>query len=139
MIFKGEKMAYDKNAMKYIAPVWELDTEKQTVRHTDETTLEVSEEYFHQECVRYHLKYVAEHCPEKLQTLVNSGEILEYLDKLIDDVIDAMDSQVEKWKAVDKDYQAAILNNDYYEQAAILNRMDMQAKEIVYPELVYTI
>ncbi len=139
MIFKSDIMAYDKASMKYIAPVWELDIEKHTVKHTDETTLEASEEHFHQECVRYHLKYVAERCPEKLQKLVNSGEILNYLDKLQDDVIDAMDNQVEKWKAADKNYQAAVLNNDYYEQAAILNRMDMQAKEIVYPELVYTI
>lgn len=139
MIFRSDKMAYDKTAMKYVAPVWELDTEKQTVKHTDETTLEVSEEYFHQLVVGYHLKYVAERCPEKLQKLVNTGEIVGYLDKLIDDVIDAVDSQVEKWKPTDKDYQATVQSGDIIEQAAILNRMDMQAREIIYSELVYTI
>ncbi|MBQ8515044.1 MAG: hypothetical protein IJ496_06580 [Ruminococcus sp.] len=139
MIFKSDKMAYDGAAMKYIAPVWELDTEKQIVKHTDETTLEVSEEYFHQLFVGYHLKYVAEHCPEKLQQLVNSGEVIDYLEKLIDEVYDAEEGLVEKWKAADKEYQAAALSGDIREQAAILNRMDMQAHEIVYPELVYTI
>ena len=139
MIFKSETMVYDKAAMKYVAPVWELDTEAHKVLHTDETTLETSEEFFHEVCIRYHLKYVAEHCPEKLQQLVNTGEILDYLNNLSDAVFDAVESQVEKWKTTDKDYQAAVLSGDVREQAAILNRMDMQAQEIVYPELVYTI
>lgn len=140
MIMQSSNRAYDSSENKYTNPVWELDLDANTIIHTDEDTLEEERYDIYRDCERYHLNYLSEHGGmEKLQRLLDTGEILDYLEDLTDKVYEACDSQVERWKESDPDYQAAVLNNDYYEQAAILNRMDMQAKEIVYPELVYTI
>ncbi|MBD5159886.1 MAG: hypothetical protein HDT23_06580 [Ruminococcus sp.] len=77
MIFKSEK--------------WELDTEKITVRNIPDGTIYE----FYTDYIRYHLHFYEEHLPERLQKLVDTGEILEYLEELEIKVTDEINEQTE--------------------------------------------
>ncbi len=92
--------------------VWALDTDALTVTHNDpnlgQTVTEFSSEH-----IKYHLHYSAEYRKDRLRKLVDSGEILRYLTELDKTVGDAVERQVEKWKAADKEYQKALAVGDF--------------------------
>ena len=67
MIFQSKQTVNGK-------PVWAVDTETLTVIHITKTG-ETEQHSFWHDCVKYHLHYCEEHYPERLQKLVDSGEI----------------------------------------------------------------
>ena len=74
---------------------------------------------------------------KRLKALVDSGEILKYLEDLETGVYKAIDEQIGLWRAEDTEYQLAIENNDTETQAKIENLFEMQAKEMIYITMVY--
>lgn len=91
--------------------VWVLDTNALTVTH-NAVDVEPTVTAFHSEHIKYHLHYSAEYRKNRLRKLVNNGEILGYLTELDKAVENAMERQVEKWKADDKEYQQSLAVGD---------------------------
>lgn len=56
-------------------PVWSVDTDTQTVTHVHPKTFKTEEHRFFRDYIRYHLHYSEEENPERLQRLVDNGEI----------------------------------------------------------------
>lgn len=135
MIIKSEKMAYD--GKKYVQPVWQLDTGSCTVIHYNENRRKEERTPFYTDHIRYHINYSLEYVPDRLRRLVNSGEILDYLERLDERVSLAVDKQVKQWEDTDKEYILAVENGDIVKQAAITNMMTMRAKEIVFNAVMY--
>lgn len=116
--------------------VWVLDTNALTVTH-DAADAEPTVTAFHSEHIKYHLHYSAEYRKDRLRKLVNSGEILSYLTELDKSVENALERQVEKWKADDKEYQQALAVGDVGRAEWLENMMKLCAREAVYADLVY--
>ena len=116
--------------------VWVLDTNALTVTH-DAADAEPTVTAFHSEHIKYHLHYSAEYRKDRLRKLVNSGEILSYLTELDKSVENALERQVEKWKADDKEYQQALAVGDVGRAEGLENMMKLRAREAVYADLVY--
>ena len=77
------------------APVWEVDTDTQTVRHRNPKTGETERYVFHTDHIRYYLHHIEEKRPDLLQEIVDKGEIYKHLDELDSKVTDAVNRQTE--------------------------------------------
>lgn len=116
--------------------VWVLDTNALTVTHNTVDT-EPTVTAFRSEHIKYHLHYSAEYRKDRLRKLVNNGEILSYLTELDKAVENAMERQVEKWKADDKEYQQSLAVGDLCKAQGLENMFKLCAREAVYADLVY--
>ena len=119
------------------APAWELDTDIQTVRHSNPKTAKVERYVFHTDHIKYHLNFVEEYHPERLQRLVDEGEIYKYLDELDIKITDALNAQTEKFMQSSKEYQIANAVSDHYKIERLGNMLREQAKESVLDAMVY--
>ncbi len=119
MVFKSEK--------------WELDTEKITVRNISDD--EIYE--FYTDHIRYHLHYSEEYFSERLQKLVDNGEILAYLEELEIKVTDAINEQTEIYMNDSKEYQTALDSGNLVEVGKIGNMLREKAKESIYNSMIY--
>lgn len=117
-------------------PVWVLDTDALTITYNTPDS-EPSVTTFSSDHIKYHLHYSAEYRKDRLRKLVNSGEILSYLTELDKSVENALERQVEKWKADDKEYQQALAVGDVGRAEGLENMMKLCAREAVYADLVY--
>ena len=75
--------------------------------------------------------------PDRLQKLVDDGEIYQYLSELDTKVFDAVDSQEELLKANSAEYQLALDKGDLNAVGAIGNALQQQAREIVFEAMIY--
>lgn len=116
--------------------VWVLDTNALTVTHNT-VDAEPTVTAFRSEHIKYHLHYSAEYRKDRLRKLVNNGEILSCLTELDKDVENALERQVEKWKAADKEYQQALASGDAGVAEGLENMFRLCAREMVYADLVY--
>lgn len=135
MVIKSEQIYIDeKNCVK---PLWQLDTTNYIVTHYNEDTHESEITHFNAECVRYHIDSICTKNADILRDMVCKGEILDYLNEFEEKVNEMIDRQVERWKKSDKDYLEAkeLGHND--KEAGILNMLTLQAKEIIYRNVVY--
>lgn len=137
MIFKSEKRFYDEKQQKYTLPLCSFDTDAICVTTVDVRTGKVREDNFYSEYIRRHVPHVLKHQPERFQELVNKGKIYDYLLDIETKAKDAVDRQVEKWKANDRDYQLAVKNGDVVKQVRIVNSLEHMAKEAVFPAMIY--
>ena len=124
------------NSIGKVVPVWSLDTDTYTVYHNAEKGDEDKTSY-HSECIRYHINYVMQHPPDRLEALVDSGEIKNYLDELESRINAAIDEQVELWKKTDKEYLLAVADDNNVHKTQLANIFDMKAKEAIYAAMVY--
>ena len=118
-------------------PEWELDTDTQTVRHANPGTGEQERYVFHTDHIKYHLHYVEEEKPERLQKLVDDGDIYRYLDELDIKVTDAVNEQTELFMSVSVDYRVALAVGNLYSVNAIGNMLRMEARNAVFETMVY--
>ena len=95
------------------------------------------ESTFSSEWVRYHIDHVKNNNPERLQQLVDSGDILSYLTAIDDNVWSEIMRQKERWQLNNKEYLLAEANGDFVRQAALANMFVHSAKETIYPKMVY--
>ena len=135
MIFKSKELVNvpDRGEM----PVWSVDTDTQTVTHVHPKTFKAEEHRFFRDYIRYHLHYSEEENPERLQRLVDNGEIFQYLSDLDSKVFDALDSQEELLKANSREYQEAHEKGDIVTEGAIGNLLQQQARESVFEAMIY--
>lgn len=116
--------------------VWVLDTDAQTVTHNT-ADAEPSVTEFSSEHIKYHPHYSAEYRPARLKKLVNDGTILSYLTELDHSVTEAVERQVEKWKAADKEYLEALAVSDLHKAQGLENMLRLCAREPIYAAMVY--
>lgn len=117
-------------------PMWVLNTDELTVIHNTPDA-EPSVTAFSSDHIKYHLHYSAEYRPERLKKLVNSGEILTYLIELDKAVEEALERQVNKWKANDQDYLDAVASGDTEKARGLENMLRLCAREPVFGAMVY--
>ncbi|MDE6004145.1 MAG: hypothetical protein K2G88_02015 [Oscillospiraceae bacterium] len=117
-------------------PVWALDTDALTVTHNTPDT-EPSVTAFSSDHIKYHLHYSVEYRPERLRRLVNRGEILDYLIDLDKVVEEALERQVNKWKAHDQEYLDAVTAGDMDKARGLENMLRLCAREPVFNAMVY--
>lgn len=118
-------------------PLWEVDTETQTVRHINPKTGEQERYVFHTDHIRYYLHQIEEHHPELLQEIVDKGEIYKHLDELDTKVTDAVNRQTELLMESSRDYQAALMTGDLNKVGSIGNMLRMQAQRVVNDTMIY--
>lgn len=137
MIFKSETMVHNAD-MQYV-PEWELNTDERSVTHFDRKLQSTKTYDFITDYARDHLSYIAARNPQKLQQLVNEGKIYDYLTDFEERAADAIDSQVERWKAHDKEYLLAAELGDIEKQARIENNFIARARELINDTIIYVI
>ena len=109
------------------APIWEVDTDTQTVRHRNPKTGETERYVFHTDHIRYYLHHIEEKRPDLLQEIVDKGEIYKHLDDLDTKVTDA----------VNRHYQVAVESGNLNAVGSIGNLLRMQAQRVVYDTMIY--
>jgi len=119
------------------APVWEVDTDTQTVRHRNTKTGETERYVFHTDHIRYYLHHIEEMRPELLQEIVDKGEIYKHLDELDTKVTDAVNCQTDLLMESSRDYQAAVMTGQIDKAGAIGNMLRMQAQRAVFETMIY--
>lgn len=119
------------------APVWEVDTDTQTVLHRNPKTSETERYVFHTDHIRYYLHHIEEKRPELLQEIVDKGEIYKHLDELDTKVTDAVNRQTELLMQSSRDYQVAVESGDLNAVGSIGNLLRMQAQRVVYDTMIY--
>lgn len=117
-------------------PIWILDTDALTVTHNTPDT-EPSVTGFSSDHIKYHLHYSAEYRPDRLRKLVNDGTILSYLTDLDRSVAEAVERQIEKWKAADREYLEAVAVGDFGKAQGLENMLRLCAREPVFTVMVY--
>lgn len=117
-------------------PVWVLDTDTLTVTHNTPDS-EPSVTTFRSDHIKYHLHYSAEYRPDKMKRLVNDGTILDYLIELDRAVTEAIERQVEKWKAADREYLEAVAVGDFNRADGLENMLRLCEKDPIYAAMVY--
>lgn len=117
-------------------PVWVLDTDTLTVTHNTPDS-EPSVTTFSSDHIKYHLHYSAEYRPDKMKRLVNDGTILDYLIELDRAVTEAIERQVEKWKAADREYLEAVAVGDFNRTDGLENMLRLCEKDPIYAAMVY--
>ncbi len=118
-------------------PVWEVDTDTQTVRHINPKTGEKERHVFHTDHIRYYLHHIEEMRPELLQEIVDKGEIYKHLDELDTKVTDAVNRQTGLLMQSSRDYQAALMTGDLNKVGSIGNLLRMQAQRAVFDTMIY--
>lgn len=117
-------------------PVWVLDTDVLTVTHNTPDA-EPNVTTFSSEHIKYHLHYSAEYRPVRLRKLVNDGTVLSYLTELDRSVAEAVEHQVNKWKAADREYLEAMAVGDLRKAQGLENMLRLCAREPIYTAMVY--
>lgn len=130
MIFQSKQTVNDK-------PVWEVDTDTQTVKHINLKTGEKERFVFHTDHIRYYLHHIEEMHPELLQEIVDKGEIYKQLDELDIKVTDAVNRQTELLMQSSRDYQAAVMTGNLPKAESIGNMLRMQAQRAVNDTMIY--
>lgn len=118
-------------------PVWEVDTDTQTIRHINPKTGKTERYVFHTDHIRYYLHHIEEMRPELLQDIVDKGEIYKHLDELDTKVTDAVNRQTELLMQSSRDYQAAVMTGDLNKVGSIGNLLRMQAQRAVFDTMIY--
>ena len=130
MIFQSKQKVND-------APVWEVDTDTQTVTHINPKTGETERYMFHTDHIRYYLHHIEEKRPELLQEIVDKGEIYKHLDELDTKVTDAVNRQTELLMQSSREYQIANEIGAINLSGSIGNMLRMQAQRAVYDTMIY--
>lgn len=130
LIFQSKQKVND-------APVWEVDTDTQTVRHRSPKTGKTERYVFHTDQIRYYLHHIEDKRPDLLQEIVDKGEIYKHLDDLDTKVTDAVNRQTDLLMQSSRDYQVAVESSNLNAVGSIGNMLRMQAQRAVYDTMIY--
>ena len=130
MIFQSKQKVND-------APVWEVDTDTQTVRHRSPKTGKTERYMFHTDQIRYYLHHIEDKRPDLLQEIVDKGEIYKHLDELDTKVTDAVNRQTELLMQSSREFQVAKEIGAVNLVGSIGNMLRMQAQRAVNEAMIY--
>lgn len=130
MIFVSKQKVND-------APVWEVDTDTQTITNRNPKTGKEGHYTFHTDHIKYYLHHIEEKRPELLQEIIDKGEIYKHLDELDTKVTDAVNRQTELLMQASRDYKAAVDTGNLINVGAIGNMLRMQAQRAVNDAMIY--
>ena len=119
------------------APVWEVDTDTQTVRHRNPKTGKTERYVFHTDHIRYYLHHIEDMRPDLLQAIVDKGEIYKHLDELDTKVTDAVNRQTELLMQSSREFQVAKEIGAVNLVGSIGNMLRMQAQRAVNEAMIY--
>lgn len=119
------------------APVWEVDTDTQTLRHRNPKTGKTERYVFHTDHIRYYLHHIEEKRPDLLQEIVDKGEIYKHLDELDTKVTDAVNRQTELLMQSSREFQVAKEIGAVNLVGSIGNMLRMQAQRAVNEAMIY--
>lgn len=119
------------------APVWEVDTDTQTLRHRNPKTGKTERYVFHTDHIRYYLHHIEEKRPDLLQAIVDKGEIYKHLDELDTKVTDAVNRQTELLMQSSREFQVAKEIGAVNLVGSIGNMLRMQAQRAVNEAMIY--
>ena len=119
------------------APVWEVDTDTQTVRHRSPKTGKTERYMFHTDQIRYYLHHIEDKRPDLLQEIVDKGEIYKHLDELDTKVTDAVNRQTELLMQSSREFQVAKEIGAVNLVGSIGNMLRMQAQRAVNEAMIY--
>ena len=129
MIFQSKQKVND-------APVWEVDTDTQTVRHRSPKTGKTERYVFHTDQIRYYLHHIEDKRPDLLQEIVDKVTH-KNLDELDTKVTDAVNRQTDLLMQSSRDYQIAVESGNLNAVGSIGNLLRMQAQRAVYDTMIY--
>lgn len=110
-----------------------LDTDALTVTHnTPDAEPTVTE--FSSDHIKYHLHYSAEYRPDSLRKHINDDTLFSDLDY---SVAEAVERQVEKWKAADREYLEALAVGDHHKAQGLESMFRLCVREPIYAAMVY--
>lgn len=135
-IFKSNHTAINPKTNKSV-PIWKLDTNTLTITHFNPGKDTTEYKTYHSDCIKYHLHYSTDKYPDRLRTLVNNGEIINYLDELESSVTTAIIRQVQLWKQYDREYQTAVALGNTDKQKGLENCFYYMARDSVFDCMVY--
>ena len=140
----SDKMVFD-SAQGIYVPKWKLEEKHRSYgseyyihyfrQKTNEYKIIPVHFYFHYGTA--HLQYICEYAPERVQDLLNNGNIYYYLSKMNRRATIAVEDQVEKWKKTESDYLLAVKNKDFLTQVGLFENMKARAEELMFPAIVY--
>ena len=118
-------------------PVWEVDTDTQTVRHRSPKTGKTERYVFHTDQIRYYLHHIEDKRRDLLHEIVDKGEIYKHLDELDTKVTDAVNRQTELLMQSSHEYQIANEMGAINISGSIGNLLRMQAQRAVNEAMIY--
>lgn len=130
MIFVSKQKVND-------APVWEVDTDTQTITNRNPKTGKTGHYTFHTDHIKYYLHHIEEKRPELLQEIIDRGEIYKHLDELDTKVTDAVNRQTDLLMQSSIEYKVAVETGDLVQVGAIGNLLRMQAQRAVNDAMIY--
>ena len=139
MLYKSSKQIMDSTSHE-LKPEFTFDTDgermvwRQYFEDGTRNTRYIDKPFY--SCLIYHVHYIEDKNPGRLQQLVDSGELYKYLMDLHERVEDAVTAQKDLWVGNDEKYKAIVLN-DPVGAAGIVNMYEMQAREVVYEAMIY--
>ena len=119
------------------APVWEVDTDTQTVRHRSPKTGKTERYMFHTDQIRYYLHHIEDKRRDLLQEIGDKGEIYKHLDELDTKVTDAVNRQTELLMQSSREFQVAKEIGAVNLVGSIGNMLRMQAHRAVNEAMIY--
>lgn len=140
----SEKMVFDPAQGIYV-PKWKLEEKHRSYgseyyihyfrQKRNEYEIIPVHFYFHYGTA--HLQYLAESSPDRIQELLNNGNIYLYLSRINRKATIAVENQIEQWKKTETDYLLAIKNKDFMLQVGLFENMKARAEELIFPAIVY--
>ena len=125
-------------------PKWELEEEQHSNGsryyihyYSPKGHYEIIQVNSHFQYGNRHLQYLSENHPERIQKLLDKGNIYYYIAKLDRRITRAVDGQVRKWKESDTDYLTAVRNGDFLATNGLIINMTFRAEEAVLPTMLY--
>ena len=138
MLYKSSKQIMDRTTRE-LKPEFTFDTDGERMvwrQYFDDGAYNTRYFSRSQMCIILHVHYIEDKNPDRLQKLVDSGELYDYLTDLYDRVEDAVEEQKSLWVENDEKYRAIVVN-DPVGAAGIVNMYEMQAREVVYGAMIY--
>lgn len=135
-IMKSKTMVYNYYKKEY-TPKWKFDVDNVRVYLFLERRDIYREVAIINKYCRDHIRYLKNHYPERIQELLDNGKIYLYIRRKEKAAWAAVDSQLEKWLATDKEYRIAKEKGDFLTEVGLYNNLKARAEEIMYPSIIY--
>ena len=135
-IMQSVTMIYNQNENIYV-PKWIIDVSKMSIsmfkaKQGEYRTVNVINKYSQD-----HIRYLYQYDKERIQKLLDDGNIYMYICRKKRAANSTVEQQVEKWKDNDKEYRLAVETGNIQDEIGLENNFIARAEEIMYPCVIY--
>ncbi len=136
MIMDSVIMIYNKSESSYV-PKWRYDIDRNILYYYSERIEKYRTKTMIDKYIIHHMRYLSGNHPERIQELLDSGDLYLYLLRKSRQAQRIVDRQVEIWQETDKEYRTAKETGDFKSEVGLLNNLIARAEEIMYPRVIY--